>query len=122
MAKRKRTEAPNQNMIQKLISRASLSWRLLTDGRVNMGHKLIPFIALLYVLSPIDFIPEIVFGPIGVIDDMGIFIAALEFFIRMAPADVVRDHQRDLQDNISGMDDQGYGTGHVVDGEYRRKD
>lgn len=40
-------------------------------------HKLSPMTwiasigALIYTISPVDFIPEIVFGPLGLVDDVG---------------------------------------------------
>jgi len=34
-------------------------------------------LSLIYILSPIDFIPEMFLGPIGVIDDLGVVILFL---------------------------------------------
>lgn len=35
---------------------------------------------MLYLLSPLDFIPELALGPFGLIDDFGIFIFGFKFF------------------------------------------
>ena len=42
--------------------------------------------AVIYVLSPIDLAPELLLGPLGLIDDAGIVIAALAFARRQARA------------------------------------
>jgi uncharacterized membrane protein YkvA (DUF1232 family) len=34
-------------------------------------------LSLVYVLSPLDFIPELLLGPIGIIDDGGLLIVLL---------------------------------------------
>ncbi|MBP3958407.1 DUF1232 domain-containing protein [Gemmata sp. G18] len=35
-------------------------------------------LTLLYVISPIDLVPEIVFGPVGAIDDVIVIINAIK--------------------------------------------
>lgn len=68
-----------------------LSLRLFFDRRVPMGMKLMPVVALLYFLSPIDLIPDW-FAALGIIDDIGLMIILLQFFIRGAPEDVLREY------------------------------
>jgi len=107
-----------RGQLQRLFDRLSLAWRLMVDRRVNVVHKLIPPLALLYILSPVDIAPEIIFGPLGLIDDVGVAIFALEFFIQMAPNTVVKEHLRDLQGHfISQHEDEN-----VVEGEYVVRD
>lgn len=109
-----------------LFDRFTLSWRLMADGRVNLPHKVIPVLALLYLISPVDFVPELLLGPLaplGVIDDIGIVLLALDFFIRMAPSDVVREHLEDLQRRYTGAAQRKSKTDdNVVEGEYRYRD
>ena len=51
-------------------------------------HKLAPMTwvtaigALLYTISPLDFIPEILLGPIGLLDDAGIWGIAIALAVR----------------------------------------
>lgn len=40
--------------------------------------------AMLYLLSPIDLIPEGLLGPLGIADDVGVIFAMTQFFNRMA--------------------------------------
>ena len=113
---RPRKTQDNRGSLRKLFDRLTLSWRLMADRRVGVFHKLIPPLALLYVVSPVDFIPELLLGPFGVVDDIGVAILALEFFIRMAPSDVVKEHLRDLQGRF--YEEASYADEDVVEGEY----
>lgn len=36
-------------------------------------------LSLIYILSPIDFIPEILVGPLGLIDDLGVVLFLILF-------------------------------------------
>lgn len=123
MSQQPRKSEDNRGNLQKLFDRLTLSWRLMADRRVGIFHKLIPPLALLYIVSPIDFIPELLvplLGPLVVLDDIGVAIAALEFFIRMAPSEVVKEHLRDLQGRFSN--DSGFNEDDVVEGEYSVRD
>jgi uncharacterized membrane protein YkvA (DUF1232 family) len=125
---------PNKGVIQKFFDRLALSWRLIFDRRVDANLKLIPPLAILYILSPIDLMPEIILGPLGVVDDVGVAILALETFIRLAPSDVVKEHLRTLQkrfyDSVD-LDETPSSDGEkpkrtsgdtVIDGQYRVKE
>src|SRR5919202_6590784 len=99
--------------LSELIKNAQLAWRLLSDPRVPLTTKLIPAGALVYVLSPLDLIPDLI--PIlGQLDDIGVILLALRYFIQFSPADVVEEHRRALE----GQPPRG-GRGEYVDGTYR---
>lgn len=36
-------------------------------------------LSLLYIFSPVDFIPEIILGPFGAIDDVGVLLSLLGY-------------------------------------------
>jgi uncharacterized membrane protein YkvA (DUF1232 family) len=84
-----------------MLENLRLAWRLFWDGRVGFPNKLIPLLAVIYVLSPLDFIPDVI-PALGVTDDVGAFILALEFFIRSAPDEIVRYH-RDILEGVVTM-------------------
>lgn len=44
------------------------------DGMADGGKKLLAVVLFIYMLSPIDLLPEIVLGPIGLIDDAIAFV------------------------------------------------
>ena len=93
-SKRKRSQVPlpaNFGLWKRLLEQARLSWGLLLDSRVPVALKVIPLLAMAYIISPIDLVPDI-FLVLGQLDDMGILLAAISAFVSMAPQDVVEEH------------------------------
>jgi uncharacterized membrane protein YkvA (DUF1232 family) len=66
--------------------------RLLRDERVPLRSKALAVLGLAYVVSPIDLIPEVFLGPIGLVDDVLVVSAALSFMLNDVHPDVVRSH------------------------------
>jgi uncharacterized membrane protein YkvA (DUF1232 family) len=64
--------------------------RLLRDRRVSGGSKWIALLGLGYVLSPIDLLPSLLLGPIGIADDLLVACAALSWLVNHVHPDVVR--------------------------------
>lgn len=110
-------EKQKRGNVRKLVDRIALSLRLMLDRRIDASYKLIPPLALLYVLSPVDAIPELLFGPFGLVDDVGVALVALEVFIRMAPPEIVREHMNVLKGH-SGKTRDDYFEADVIEGEY----
>jgi uncharacterized membrane protein YkvA (DUF1232 family) len=71
---------------------AVLLIRLMRDDRVPPGSKVIALFALGYLFSPLDLMPEIVFGPIGLLDDVFVVGTALSRMLNHVHPDVVRSH------------------------------
>ena len=69
-----------------------LAVRLLRDDRVPRGNKLLLVVGVGYVLSPVDLLPGLIFGPIGLIDDVVILAATLSRLVNHVHPDVVRSH------------------------------
>ena len=69
-----------------------LLMRLLREPRVSLGDKAVALFGLGYVLSPIDLLPEIVLGPIGLLDDLFVVAATLSRLLNHVHPDVVRSH------------------------------
>ena len=87
-----------------------LVWRLLLDRRVSVFTKIIPLLALVYLVSPYDFVGDRI--PIlGQFDDLIVVGLLLFLFVAASPAHVVADltigkKLRDLQnqqDEKAGM-------------------
>jgi len=66
--------------------------RLLGDRRVPILQKGIAMAGVAYVLSPIDLIPALVFGPVGLLDDLFVVAACLSRLLNHVHPDVVRGH------------------------------
>ncbi len=73
-----------------------LIWRLLRDGRVPIYLKSMLGIAIFYVLSPLDLIPESMALMFGLVDDLAIVMAGINWFLRLAPRDAVDDHLKTM--------------------------
>lgn len=72
--------------------RTQLTWRLLQDERVPLWVKAIPVVAVLYLFSPIDILPDFLLG-FGQIDDFMLIIGGMELFERMVPSEIVEEHR-----------------------------
>ena len=75
-----------------------LYWRLFRDRRVALYLKAMLVAAIIYFLSPIDLIPEILNPFLGFVDDIVVLSLAIKGFIKLAPQDVVAEHVRAIQE------------------------
>ena len=66
--------------------------RLLRDPRVAVGDKALALFGLAYVVSPLDLMPVLLFGPLGVLDDLLVVAATLSRVVNHVHPDVVRSH------------------------------
>jgi uncharacterized membrane protein YkvA (DUF1232 family) len=73
-----------------LPSFARLYWRLFRDGRVSILPKIVLVLIVVYVVSPLDIVPDFIPG-IGEMDDVVVALFGLWLFIRLSPPDVVRE-------------------------------
>ena len=83
-----------------LLNSFRVAWRLLWDGRVPLSTKIIPVIVVLYILSPIDIIPD--FIPVfGQLDDLAILLLGIQAFIAMSPKDLVAAFRAEINGDSS---------------------
>jgi uncharacterized membrane protein YkvA (DUF1232 family) len=76
-------------MLRHLPSFARLYSRLFRDRRVSLLPKALLVLTLVYVVSPLDVIPD--FLPVvGEMDDVAVVLAGLWLFVRLCPPEVVR--------------------------------
>jgi uncharacterized membrane protein YkvA (DUF1232 family) len=87
-----------------LIKQGRLAWRLLRDSRVPSWVKVIPFAGLLYFLSPIDLIPDLMLPGLGQVDDVVVALLALKVFVDLSPPGIVREHLSDLMGGRGTVD------------------
>jgi uncharacterized membrane protein YkvA (DUF1232 family) len=69
-----------------------LLMRLMRDRRVPRFQKAVALAGLAYVLSPIDLMPALLLGPLGLLDDLFIVAACLSRLLNHVHPDVVRGH------------------------------
>jgi uncharacterized membrane protein YkvA (DUF1232 family) len=91
-ARAKEPEARRQeeSPLAELLRQGRLAWRLFTDERVPFAAKLVPLLAVLYILAPIDLVPDFL-PALGQIDDLALLLLAVRAFIQLAPQDIVRE-------------------------------
>ena len=92
-----RFQNPNEALgfLADLIRQVRLLWRLLNDPRVPTWVKTIPAVILLYLIFPIDLIPDPVLG-LGQLDDLVVILLGLKLFRDFSPQAVVREHEADI--------------------------
>jgi uncharacterized membrane protein YkvA (DUF1232 family) len=96
------------NLLMFLPNLVMLLGRLLKDARVATAEKALFLAAIIYVVSPLDFIPD-VFPFIGQVDDLYLVALTLLRLINRTDATVVREHWTGggdivgLADSIAGL-------------------
>ncbi len=80
-----------------MFKQVRLVWLLLQDKRVPVWLKSIPALALIYLISPIDFIPGALFPIVGNLDDIGVILLGMALFVRMCPPNLVEYYQNMLE-------------------------
>ena len=82
-------------MLLHLPNFARLYWRLFRDRRVPILPKVLLVLTLVYVVSPLDVIPDFI-PVIGEMDDVVVVLSGLWLFIRLCPPEVVREIVHDV--------------------------
>ena len=77
--------------------------RLLRDERVPLLSKAVALAGLAYVVSPVDALPALLFGPIGLVDDLLVVSAALSGMLNRVHPDVVRSHWSGRGDALAAI-------------------
>lgn len=76
--------------LSELIDKIQLAWRLFRDDRISPVVKAIPLLGLVYLIWPVDLLPDL-FPALGQLDDIAVLLLALNWFIHACPPDVVED-------------------------------
>lgn len=95
---------------------ARLAWYLIRSPEVPLYLKLLPALAVIYVLLPTDFIPD-VFPVIGQLDDVTALLVGAKVFIELAPQDVVARYVRSVRKGDASAafsDDNADGVGEAA--------
>ena len=95
-----------------------LVFRLMLDRRVPLRLKLIIPAAVLYLISPIDLLPDL-FPILGHTDDLVVVILALGSFLLMTPRNVLNEYLTGRPADLSTDTDARDSRGNVIEGQYR---
>lgn len=113
----KKLQSVDGNMLKSLILRGKLILRLMNDSRISTMLKLLPLGSLIYLISPIDFIPGIAAPFIGAADDVAIVWFGITLFVELCPPDIVDEHLAELTGRVVTTSE-----GDIVDGEVSEMD
>ncbi|MFQ5824609.1 MAG: YkvA family protein [bacterium] len=75
----------------------TLYGRLFKDPRVPLYLKVLLILAIIYLVSPVDLLPDFFIPILGQIDDLFILLIALRFFLKKCPRDVLMEHVRQIE-------------------------
>ena len=75
---------------------------LLRDTRVPLVSKIVVGIAVVWLISPIDLVPEFV-PVLGPLDDVIVAVLALRHVLRRAGEDVVREHWHGAEGSLRAI-------------------
>jgi uncharacterized membrane protein YkvA (DUF1232 family) len=91
--------AGNRNdpgFFRELWQQARLVYALLRDPEVPFYLKLLPFTAVLYLIFPLDLIPDLV--PVfGQLDDLTVLLVGAKLFVDMSPPHIVARHRDQIR-------------------------
>jgi uncharacterized membrane protein YkvA (DUF1232 family) len=112
-------------LLRTLFTRLRLAARLLREPAVPLPIKALTLLPLVYVLSPIDVLPDLL-PLLGQLDDLGVVLLAIEGFLGLCPTHAVDFHRRAIEHGrpyvpAGGPKGGGAGEGRVIDAEFRRE-
>lgn len=106
---------------RELWRQVRLVFQLLRDPEVPFYLKLLPIGAVLYVLFPLDFAPDI-YPVIGQLDDLTALLVGAKVFVELAPPHVVAKYTDRLQPQtgtaVQDNDDDQLKEAIIIDAEH----
>ncbi len=101
----------NVSVLAQIINQLRLVWFLIQDKRISIWVKSVVPLFLLYVISPIDIVPDVFLG-LGQLDDLGVILLGMTLFLKLCPPEVVDQYRRQI--DLGSGDDIIDATYHEV--------
>lgn len=105
-----------------MLTRMHLAWRLYRDPRVAPRMKVVlPILAVIYLISPIDLIPDVLLGA-GQLDDLTVIalvVMVLGRLSKWAPCSVVEQHLAHMSKPTRDQTRGNQASANVIDATYR---
>ena len=108
--------ATQLNMLTGLLQQLKLVWALFSDKRVSLMTKMVIPLALIYLVSPVDFIPDVFLG-LGQLDDLGVILLGIALFVKLCPPELVNFYRHQLEYNSDSDKEAVDTTYRVIDEE-----
>jgi uncharacterized membrane protein YkvA (DUF1232 family) len=90
---------PQGGVLRNLLLQFKLVLRLLGDRRISLLLKIIPIGALIYLISPIDFLMGV--PGVDALDDAAVIWIGSTLFLELCPQNVVEEHRQALISNFN---------------------
>ncbi len=87
-------------MFKAVVDQGWLTWKLLFDKRVPVWMKAVAIAPFIYVISPIDLVPDFILG-LGQLDDLGVILLGMRLFESLVPAEIVAEHRSVIKSSDS---------------------
>jgi uncharacterized membrane protein YkvA (DUF1232 family) len=78
-----------------------LCLHLVVDKEVHFHHKAKLGIAIAYFISPLDLIPELIFGPLGYLDDIAVTAYVLNSILNEIPSETIERYWAGQKDVLT---------------------
>jgi uncharacterized membrane protein YkvA (DUF1232 family) len=82
-------------LLRTLFVQMRVAFRLMREPAVPLLVRLLPLLAAIYLVFPLDFIPDVLPG-LGQLDDLGVVALALELFLKLCPPRAKAFHEAAL--------------------------
>ncbi len=105
----------------RLLDHLKLSWKLFRDPSVSSLVRYgIPILGLLYLLSPVDVIPDVLLG-FGQLDDAAVLLLLSQLMVMLAPDDIVARYQQAARggSRAAGETNATQADDEIIDADYR---
>lgn len=103
------------NALIEVVDHARTVLELIKHPRVNIFIKLIPILAIGYIIVPIDLIPYI--PVLSATDDLAVLGVALSLFYVLVPQDVLDEINKKLQRSEPEVEPEKIND-QIIDGEF----
>ena len=116
------TQTGNPSTWIRLIDHLKLSWRLFRDPSVSSLVRFgIPLLGLIYLISPVDIIPDVFLG-LGQLDDAAVLLLLTQLMVMLTPDDIVTKYRQAQSRASQGAAPEAEPQAEddeIVDAEYR---
>ena len=79
--------------LRTIIPTLRLAWRLVREPRVPFLTKLVPLLALFYVVDPLDIVPDVL-PIVGELDDLFVIAITIQLFVWLCPKSIAAFHRK----------------------------
>ncbi len=111
------TKAKEPGFWREIWQQMRLVFLLLRDPEVPFYLKFLPFLAVVYLVIPVDLAPDFLIG-LGQLDDLTILLVGAKIFVELSPQHVVAKHMAQIRERDGYGADPKVEDAIIIDGDY----